>query len=144
MILASLTPSQRLEVAAYVRLLRRTTSERPDRQLPGDAPDGSGIIAPSVDRRAGVVAAAHQYLRLMTAAEPIIRHAFTAFGGSRCEVIVCDGRQADVSAVVADTYAFERRLTRFDPASELSRFNAGAGAPVSRLGAPRRVASRLP
>lgn len=66
----------------------------------------------------------------MTAAEPIIRHAFTAFGNSRCEVVVCDGRQADVSALVADTYAFERRLTRFDPGSELSRFNAGAGAPV--------------
>jgi thiamine biosynthesis lipoprotein len=64
-----------------------------------------------------------------------IRHTFTAFGGSRCEVIVCDGRQDDLSTVIADTYAFERRLTRFDAASELSRFNAAAGSrtPVSAL-----------
>jgi thiamine biosynthesis lipoprotein len=64
-----------------------------------------------------------------------IRHAFTAFGGARCEVIVCGGRDGDVSSLVADTYAFERRLTRFDPGSELSHFNAAAGArvPVSAL-----------
>ena len=48
---------------------------------------------------------------------------------------MCDGRDSDVSALVADVYAFEHRLTRFDPASELSRFNATAGArvPVSAL-----------
>jgi thiamine biosynthesis lipoprotein len=64
-----------------------------------------------------------------------IRHAFTAFGGARCEVMVCGGRDGDVSSLVADTYAFERRLTRFDPGSELSQFNAAAGArvPVSAL-----------
>lgn len=64
-----------------------------------------------------------------------IRHAFTAFGGAQCEVIVCDATEEDVSAVVADTYAFERRLTRFDSGSELSRFNAAAGhrVPVSAL-----------
>jgi thiamine biosynthesis lipoprotein len=64
-----------------------------------------------------------------------IRHAFTAFGGARCEVVVCGGRDGDVSSLVADTYAFERRLTRFDPGSELSLFNAAAGArvPVSAL-----------
>jgi thiamine biosynthesis lipoprotein len=67
---------------------------------------------------------------MTVAGSPIIRHAFTAFGGSRCEVIVCDEDDAEVSAVVADTYAFERRLTRFDPGSELSRFNAGAGSRV--------------
>ncbi len=59
-----------------------------------------------------------------------IRHAFTAFGGARCEVIVCGGRDDGVSSLVADTYAFERRLTRFDPGSELSHFNAAAGARV--------------
>jgi thiamine biosynthesis lipoprotein len=62
--------------------------------------------------------------------DPAIRHAFTAFGGARCEVIVCDAAQDDVSSALADTYAFERRLTRFDPGSELSRFNAAAGSPV--------------
>jgi thiamine biosynthesis lipoprotein len=60
-----------------------------------------------------------------------IRHVFTAFGGARCEVIVCDSNQDDVSAIVADTYAFERSLTRFDPLSELSRFNASASARVA-------------
>lgn len=56
-----------------------------------------------------------------------IRHVFTAFGGARCEVIACDATDDEVSAVVADTYAFERRLTRFDPGSELSLFNNSAG-----------------
>jgi thiamine biosynthesis lipoprotein len=68
---------------------------------------------------------------MSVAGDPTIRHALTAFGGSRCEVIVCDGCEADVSAVVADIYTFERRLTRFDPGSELSRFNAAAGSRVS-------------
>lgn len=62
---------------------------------------------------------------------PRIRHVFTAFGGARCEVIVCDSNQGDVAATVADTYAFEQSLTRFDPDSELSRFNAAAGARVA-------------
>jgi thiamine biosynthesis lipoprotein len=72
---------------------------------------------------------------MTVANSPAIRHAFAAFGGAECEVIVCDGRDSDVSALVADVYAFEHRLTRFDPASELSRFNATAGArvPVSAL-----------
>ena len=56
-----------------------------------------------------------------------ISHPFTAFGGARCEVIACDATDGDVSALVADTYAFEQQLTRFDPASELSRFNRSAG-----------------
>lgn len=46
MILASLTSSQQLEVAAYVRLLRRQ-SGAPTGSC-GDASDGSGTIAPSV------------------------------------------------------------------------------------------------
>jgi thiamine biosynthesis lipoprotein len=68
-------------------------------------------------------------------AAPPIRHTFTAFGGARCAVIACDASDGDVSAAVADTYAFERQLTRFDPASELSRFNDAAGtrAAVSPL-----------
>ena len=65
----------------------------------------------------------------------IIRHAFSAFGGARCEVIVCGADDGAVSAVITDTYAFERQLTRFDARSELSRFNATAGdrVPVSAL-----------
>ncbi|HEV3274831.1 MAG TPA: FAD:protein FMN transferase [Candidatus Dormibacteraeota bacterium] len=59
------------------------------------------------------------------------RHVFTAFGGARCEVIVCAADDSAVSAVVADTYAFERRLTRFDARSELSGFNAASGARVA-------------
>jgi thiamine biosynthesis lipoprotein len=58
---------------------------------------------------------------------PRIQHSFTAFGGARCAVIACDATEDDISAAVADTYAFERQLTRFDPASELSRFNNAAG-----------------
>jgi thiamine biosynthesis lipoprotein len=66
----------------------------------------------------------------VNATDQAVRHAFTAFGGARCEVIVCDGRVGEVSAAVADANAFERRLTRFDPGSELSRFNSTAGSPV--------------
>jgi thiamine biosynthesis lipoprotein len=58
------------------------------------------------------------------------RHRFTAFGGSRCEILVVGGDHADLSAAVAEVYAFETRLTRFDPRSELSLFNAAAGARV--------------
>jgi thiamine biosynthesis lipoprotein len=60
-----------------------------------------------------------------------IRHVFTAFGGARCEVIVCDSNPDDVSAIVADTHAFERSLSRFDLDSELARFNADAGSRVA-------------
>jgi FAD:protein FMN transferase len=60
-----------------------------------------------------------------------VRHVFTAFGGARCEVIACGAAEDDVSALVADTYAFERQLTRFDPRSELSQFNAAAGRRIS-------------
>jgi thiamine biosynthesis lipoprotein len=66
-----------------------------------------------------------------TTGDGTTHHVFTAFGGARCEVIVCAASESAVSAVVADTYAFERRLTRFDARSELSRFNAAAGARVS-------------
>ncbi len=72
---------------------------------------------------------------MSTTRDSTTRHVFTAFGGARCEVIACDANESAVSAVVADTYAFERRLTRFDARSELSRFNGAAGArvPVSAL-----------
>ena len=66
----------------------------------------------------------------MNTADDDIRQVFTAFGGARCAVIACGASEADVSAVVADTYALEQRLTRFDPSSELSRFNADAGPRV--------------
>jgi FAD:protein FMN transferase len=58
---------------------------------------------------------------------PLIRHGFTAFGGSACVVLAFDADEADVSDVVAEVYSFEAQLTRFDPRSELSRFNANAG-----------------
>jgi len=72
---------------------------------------------------------------MKTATARTIGHAFAAFGGARCELMVCDAPAADVSAAVADVVTFERRLTRFDARSELSRFNAAAGAraPVSAL-----------
>jgi FAD:protein FMN transferase len=54
-------------------------------------------------------------------------HRFTAFGGARCEVIAAGCAAEDVSAAVAEVYAFEARLTRFDSRSELSRLNATAG-----------------
>lgn len=54
-------------------------------------------------------------------------HRFAAFGGARCEVIAAGCLAEDVSCAVAEVYAFEARLTRFDPRSELSRLNAGAG-----------------
>ncbi len=69
--------------------------------------------------------------RTDTNSHQVFSHVFTAFGGARCEIIACNATEADVSAVVADAYAFERRLTRFDNASELSRFNAAAGVRVS-------------
>jgi FAD:protein FMN transferase len=60
-----------------------------------------------------------------------IHHVFTAFGGARCEAIACDANEDDTSAVIVDTYAFEHQLTRFDPQSELSRFNGAAGTRVA-------------
>lgn len=66
-----------------------------------------------------------------TGTAPIVHHTFTAFGGARCEVLSIDGSESDVSAAVAEIYAFESRLTRFSPDSELSRFNAQAGERVA-------------
>jgi FAD:protein FMN transferase len=52
---------------------------------------------------------------------------FVAFGGSVCELIAVDGTPADLHTLRDDVDAFERRLTRFDPDSELSAMNASAG-----------------
>jgi thiamine biosynthesis lipoprotein len=59
------------------------------------------------------------------------RHRLTAFGGARCDILVMGCSHADLSAAVAEVYAFETRLTRFHPGSELSLFNAAAGARVA-------------
>ena len=59
------------------------------------------------------------------------RHRFTAFGGAACEILVAGCSHADLSAAVAEVYAFETRLTRFDPRSELSLLNDAAGARVA-------------
>jgi thiamine biosynthesis lipoprotein len=64
-------------------------------------------------------------------APPLRRHAFTAFGGASCEILTVNGSEDDLSAAVAEVYAFEARLTRFRPDSELSRFNAQAGEPTA-------------
>jgi FAD:protein FMN transferase len=56
---------------------------------------------------------------------------FTAFGGAHCSLHTVDVPPGDVSACVAEVYAFESRLTRFAPGSELSRFNAAAGRRVA-------------
>ena len=66
----------------------------------------------------------------MTMTTTLIRHPFTAFGGSACEILSGDGDEHGVSMLVADAYEFQSRMTRFDPTSELSRFNATAGAKV--------------
>lgn len=58
------------------------------------------------------------------------RHVFSAFGGSRCEVMAVDVSLEAVSCAVADVYAFEMRLSRFRPDSELSMLNARAGRRV--------------
>ncbi|HEY6379881.1 MAG TPA: FAD:protein FMN transferase [Candidatus Dormibacteraeota bacterium] len=62
-------------------------------------------------------------------------HHFRAFGGALCSVLAVGPDLEAVSQVVAEVYAFEARLTRFDARSELSRFNACAGptTPVSPL-----------
>jgi FAD:protein FMN transferase len=59
------------------------------------------------------------------------RHRLTAFGGAQCEILGVGCSHADLSAAVAEVYAFETRLTRFDPRSELSLLNAAAGARVA-------------
>jgi thiamine biosynthesis lipoprotein len=58
-------------------------------------------------------------------------HHFTAFGGARCSIHAVDATPDELSACVAEVYAFEQRLTRFRPDSELSRFNAAAGHRVA-------------
>jgi thiamine biosynthesis lipoprotein len=58
-------------------------------------------------------------------------HRFRAFGGAVCEVLALGCDLDEVSAAVAEVYAFEARLTRFDERSELSQFNAAAGATVA-------------
>jgi len=58
-------------------------------------------------------------------------HRFRAFGGAVCEVLAAGCDLDEVSAAVADVYAFEARLTRFDQRSELSQFNAAAGETVA-------------
>jgi thiamine biosynthesis lipoprotein len=58
-------------------------------------------------------------------------HRLTAFGGARCSIHVCDATPDELSACVAEIYAFEQRLTRFRPDSELSLFNAAAGRRVA-------------
>jgi thiamine biosynthesis lipoprotein len=63
----------------------------------------------------------------MSALRPTDIHRFSAFGGARCELILPGGAADDLSAAVAEVYAFESRLTRFDERSELSGFNASAG-----------------
>jgi len=71
----------------------------------------------------------------MITAPRLDSRSFTAFGGARCSIHTWDVALDDVSACVAEVYAFESRLTRFRPDSELSRFNAAAGerVPVSPL-----------
>jgi thiamine biosynthesis lipoprotein len=58
-------------------------------------------------------------------------HRFRAFGGATCEVLAVGCDLDEVSAAVAEVYAFEARLTRFDERSELSEFNAAAGGTVA-------------
>jgi len=73
-------------------------------------------------------AAARQLVRVViTPIAAFTRHAFTAFGSAACEVVACGVAEDEVSAAVAETYAFESQLTRFDVRSELSRFNNAAG-----------------
>ena len=64
-----------------------------------------------------------------------IVHKFFAFGGARCEIVSLDGDERAVSTAVEDAYEFQSALSRFEPTSELSRFNAHAGvrAQVSPL-----------
>jgi len=57
-------------------------------------------------------------------------HKFFAFGGARCEIVSLDGDERAVSTAVEDVYEFQSTLSRFEPSSELSRFNTHAGARV--------------
>jgi thiamine biosynthesis lipoprotein len=59
-----------------------------------------------------------------------IVHKFFAFGGARCEIASLDGDERAVSTAVEDVYEFQSALSRFEPTSELSRFNAHAGVRV--------------
>ena len=63
----------------------------------------------------------------MNATTGLARCSFTAFGGAACEVLAQDARPEAVQEAVGAVYAFERRFTRFDAASELSAFNRRAG-----------------
>ena len=58
-------------------------------------------------------------------------HSFRAFGGAACAVLAVGCDLDEVSAAVAEVYAFEARLTRFDERSELSQFNGAAGETVA-------------
>ena len=55
------------------------------------------------------------------------RHTFHAFGGAVCEIITVDGGTDDIMNLLDEVDAFERRLSRFDPRSELSALNTSAG-----------------
>jgi thiamine biosynthesis lipoprotein len=59
-----------------------------------------------------------------------IVHKFFAFGGARCEIVSLDQDEQAVSTAVEDVYEFQSALSRFEPTSELSRFNAYPGARV--------------
>jgi thiamine biosynthesis lipoprotein len=56
---------------------------------------------------------------------------FTAFGGSQCSILARAATEDEISACIAEVYAFEARLTRFRADSELSRFNASAGRRIA-------------
>jgi len=69
---------------------------------------------------------------MTTTAMPRVEiHQFSAFGGARCEVMAAGASVDDLSRAVAEVYAFEARLTRFSPQSELSAFNRSAGRRVA-------------
>ena len=82
---------------------------------------------------------------------PLVRRTFRAMGTS-CELVVAatpedePHAQRALAAGLAEVETCERVLTRFDPTSDLSRLNAGAGAWVevdSRLVASLRAAVRM-
>lgn len=64
---------------------------------------------------------------IVATVSPLASHRFRAFGGAACEVLAVGCDPAAISQAVAEVYAFETRLTRFDPGSELSHLNAGGG-----------------
>lgn len=61
----------------------------------------------------------------------MITHRFLAFGGAQCSVMSLDGDETAVSNALAETYAFESILTRFNRNSELSKLNAAGGGRVT-------------